>query len=749
MAQLEVTADGRVTCDTLHVYLAYSTYTRIEFVQLNATLQTALGHAPRQPIVDARNLRHAVALAQNYEHALLYYADRQSGSIFALSTVDTGTDAPVRLLKETQNVLIESLAFDFHNNDLYFTTSEALKRATLSPNGSAIDHMATIIRADSTTRPLAVAVDPCRLRLFWTNVSPILSSQIETSLLSGHRRRALVSTRGAGAVALTVDVGAPAVYWADADGTIERCDYDGERRVTITKSLPRHAFAIVFYDQHLYVSDWVLRGIVRVAVDNGQVNVLTNGTTRAQPMGVAVIGPVTHSCTHERVCVAAGCANDDCTVHLNGRVICGQDQSLLPVTPCTTAEFTCVSNGHCIPFELTCDGVSECTYGEDESQVLCAQTRQCPDAYFACGNALCVPASARCNGVNDCLNLADERGDCMCDHIQMMNKSVADWFQCVDGMCIPASKRCDMHTDCTDASDEIDCAAQVDCTSIRLKQRPMIACAHTNQCVLAEWMCDGNNDCSDGWDELNCATYGRGDDVRTTTSSDSTMCPSNAFMCASHTLIGQSVGSIDLSNLRCIPTSWQCDGHDDCTDGSDELACPSECAADEFVCESSKHCIRMTYVCDGQDDCGDNSDETLDICDTVSKICNMRTQYTCANATRQPYCIGRQWICDGAIDCEHGDDEAQCVTQCGKDEFMCTADTRCIRADMYCDGVVDCDDASDEPQDDTVDCKTNRALRNCTSTQYACDNLCLQHYRLCDGRHDCEDGSDESEVGAG
>ncbi|KAG8003048.1 Suppressor of tumorigenicity 14 protein-like protein, partial [Nibea albiflora] len=65
-------------------------------------------------------------------------------------------------------------------------------------------------------------------------------------------------------------------------------------------------------------------------------------------------------------------------------------------------------------------------------------------------------------------------------------------------------------------------------------------------------------------------------------------------------------GRFQCSNNLCINETLQCDGWDDCGDGSDEDGC--KCDESQMKCQNGR-CKPKFWECDGFDDCGDNTDE--------------------------------------------------------------------------------------------------------------------------------------------
>ena len=429
---------------------------------------------------------------------------------------------------------------------------------------------------------------------------------------------------------------------------------------------------------------------------------------------------------------------------------------------CIDDQYQC-NNGSCISDVALCNGIDDCTEGEDEKEC-----NLCSSQEYQCLDNQCIALENICDGVKDCRDNDDER-DCVS---QNENQQICptDRFECSDGTCIPYEWVCDnIYSDCPEQEDELNCPEQE--TSTPTDPQPAdpqpadpqpvapqncdgFTC-NDGSCIINEWVCDGTYaDCPNQEDETNCP-------------GSNTSSPPDPQPVAP-----QNCDGFTCNDGSCIINEWVCDGtYADCPNQEDETNCPGSNTSsppdpqpvapqncDGFTCNDGS-CIINEWVCDGTyADCPNQEDETNCSGSNTSSPPDPQPiapqncdGFTCNDGS----CIINEWVCDGTYaDCPDQEDETNCsgsntssppdpqpIAPQNCDGFTCN-DGSCIINEWVCDGTyADCPD-----QEDETNCSGSNtpAPQNCNG--FTCnDGSCIPAEYLCDGTYaDCPDQEDET-----
>ncbi len=259
------------------------------------------------------------------------------------------------------------------------------------------------------------------------------------------------------------------------------------------------------------------------------------------------------------------------------------------------------NDGTCITHSMVCDGIHQCSSGEDE--VNCCEERMtdpsifCKTLLFDCGLKEYIHYSFVCDGKLDCKSKTDEG----CDHVIQLNvekderKHELDMlFECHDGTKTPSYTLNDLIPDCNsnEQEDEEEYRNIID-NPEKAKQyncpvADMLSCelGHSRCFYMWQLCLYDRNDlghlvpCRNGVHLKNCSSF-------------------------------ECNGAFKCPKYYCVPFRRVCDGIIDCVFGEDETRCPWEICPGLFRCKYSSICIDPSDICNNEEDCPYSDDEML------------------------------------------------------------------------------------------------------------------------------------------
>ena len=325
-------------------------------------------------------------------------------------------------------------------------------------------------------------------------------------------------------------------------------------------------------------------------------------------------------------------------------VLC-ETNKIVKQLSCQQRQFECM-DGTCIPDHHTCDGISDCVMGEDESN--CNNTA----VTFLCENGKSILMSKYCDFYNDCADSSDET-NCtfpICGD---------DMFTCDNGQCVKKQLQKDGIGHCIDNSDEKK-GTGVSC--------PEYSC-FADKCIPYKYYQNGRVDCvgSTQEDEPLNDLYKRG--IWNDSNTGHTVTNYKPF-CTNRTHVRCQSNHVHCfpRHLTCVYEHGEYGLITNCADGSHLQNCEDFTCPDMFKCPGS-YCIPVHKICNGVKDCIGGSDE--EGCGPMS----CPGLFKC----REGHCIQQIQICDGVFDCPVSrDDERLC------DSYSCPESCECLGHMVTC-----------------------------------------------------------------
>nr|XP_037873820.1 vitellogenin receptor isoform X35 [Bombyx mori] len=370
-----------------------------------------------------------------------------------------------------------------------------------------------------------------------------------------------------------------------------------------------------------------------------------------------------------------------------------------------------------------------CSPGLVFSNGRCTEVARCSESEIYCHKSnICVEKHKRCNGVVDCSRGEDEEG---CTHVTKKSESQCNPNEilCYE-LCVakdsPSPCSPEKHSDITKKpKSQCDpneilcyelCVAKDSPSPCSPKNHSDITKKPENQCDPNEILCYGLCVAKDS--PSPCSSEKHSD----ITKQPESQCEPNEILC-----YGLCVAKDSPS--PCSPAT-----HSDLTTPP-----PLKCDWIQFSCKESPVCISRSLLCDGAKDCPDGSDEGPDNCDTLACF---DTEFMCASGS----CILKTWKCDGDQDCNDASDEIDCESVSCKPGYYQCRDRECIELKKRCDGHQDCFDYSDEEECDEPVVVEEPKIHRCAEWEYSCErnrSICLPITARCNMKTDCPGGTDE------
>lgn len=258
-----------ITCLIAHLCLpAAAGYPELLFANRKDIRIIEVGKERHQVIV--KDVTDAACVDYYYKGQLVCWTDIDNELIKCVQVNSThGTKDHTQVTVISRGIVSpDGLAVDWLGRKLYWTDSDTNKIEVAGLYTAA--HRRVLFWRD-LDQPRAIALVPSEGLMFWTDWGE--NPKIERAGMNGDAdtRTVIVREEIFWPNGLTIDTGRRVIYWADAKlSYIASVDFDGHRRKKVVQEKLPHPFALTYFNNTLYWTDWETRAIHYCTIDDGR-----------------------------------------------------------------------------------------------------------------------------------------------------------------------------------------------------------------------------------------------------------------------------------------------------------------------------------------------------------------------------------------------------------------------------------------------------------------------------------------------
>lgn len=332
-------ANDGVSCQPYDVFIMFSKLSQID--SLHVKDDESPINSPFKPIIDDR-LTNIIALSVDSKSGRVIYSEITHGQIS--SVLINGTDTKVLVEKQG---LVEGVAYI--DKQLFWTsiTDYTISRMNITSDGRKTEPCPSstepqgkmcisgsnatempviekIIKLSLDDKPRGIAVDQCYDYIYWTNWNQQQPSIQRASHHNAFKVESIITSDIKMPNGIAIDHQLHKLYWCDARlDKIETCHLDGTQRVILVSAVPQHPFAVAVWDNYVFWTDWLARGVYKANKFTGEQSVQVKKNIQ-RPMGITVVAPENLECSRSPCLINnGGCHSDSfCKLDLDGKIIC-------------------------------------------------------------------------------------------------------------------------------------------------------------------------------------------------------------------------------------------------------------------------------------------------------------------------------------------------------------------------------------------------------------------------------------------